>query len=202
MAGIHRYLEDLGELVVQEKKEILVVRSPTVDLLCKRFEEFLSQSEKMLGVRFSIDDEYDEIYTSALNYIRGAKYSSKDINVFSIKIKEYESEPNFVRVVGAFISVLIDNSEENSFEVVTEHLTRKMLSLGYLNKKRLIVNGDLGVYTGLCMKQGQLIINGNTGYYLGFMACGGEIYVNGEIEKISANCKAKIYQRGKQVWPR
>ncbi len=231
MVEISDYLTGLEEQVVQEEKEIEVIENPFVDKLCSEFEDVMSKivphnyqysdvywvsMHHLEGIYFQLNDRYVEFI-----------YSAENIRDFSIELKKYEDISKytgkflFYPDVGLFLSAAVNACKETDFEVITEHLSEPLHFLGSRNKKNLTVKGNAGenageymedgVLTikgnvgdncGRLMKGGKIVIEGNTGKELGGDSEGGEIHVSGKIEGIDTYCKAKIYRRGKLVWPK
>ncbi len=194
MAEINDYLNGLEEQSIQEESKILVVRTPVVEEICMRYKSWLDQAVNNW-------DYWHQIDTFTSKSIKGLRYSSKDILNFSIYMKEYESHKDFYKS-GVFISMLINNSEENDFVIITGHLIKKLFWLGFDNSKNIVVRGSAGDLTGMDMRSNILTITGNVGTRSGLYSRGGEIHICGNIGEISPPCKAKIYQNGELIWPR
>ncbi len=243
MSELEKYLKDLGEQGNQEENKIKIVETPELVKLCAQFGEFLRSKYD------TVKKDEDEIkYNLAGVLVREINYTAKDVLSFSIKLKEYENRENFSRVTGLFLAALTNNSEEENFNIITEHLSNQFTLLGYENKKNLTIlgdtwdgvgfklrngkitiMGDVGMNSGSDMTGGELIIEGNAGDligpdmtggvirvkknakgWVGALSNGGEIYVDGELENTlrgrlaiekSGRSKAKIYHKGKQIWP-
>ncbi len=212
--ALNEYLKELEEQKVQEESKIQVVinPNPVLDIIYDRYEQWLG-----VGVcaGFGHSDEYD-----ATPLIKDLKYSVKDVRAFSFRMNAHEKLDHF-DISGYFLSSLIDNCEGNNFEVITSFLSMNIWYFGCKNFKNSTVIGNLGGGFGYCMRDGVLEIrgntgtspgwkmtggvikiNGNTGPLVGENSEGGEIYVNGRIESISDDCKAKVFHKGVQIWPK
>jgi hypothetical protein len=163
--------------------------------------------EALLKVRLKDDpkeSELDFIILPALNYpvflraIRGLKYTSKDIEKFSIQLAEFQNTEDFTFKAGHFLSALINKSPESDFIIHTRHLDVKIEHLGWSNTKNIVIEGDSGdllasfmlkgritvkgnsgMFTCYGMKKGEIVINGDSGPSLGWHMKGGEITVKG-----------------------
>lgn len=67
---------------------------------------------------------------------------------------------------------------------------------------KIIVRGDVIAATGASMIYGEIIVKGSAGVLTGDNAEGGIIRVNGNIKAIHPRCKARIYLKDKQIWPK
>ncbi len=158
------YLKELGKQEVQKEKRIKIVRNPILNLLFKKCQKWL--------------DKNAQSYKSAMEAIERVEYSSKDVKDLSLKLKELEEHKSF-SWSGVFLSALINNSNEENFEVVTEHVFGEISWLGYDNKKNILVTGDCGSWTGHKMREGKITVSANTANSTGNKMIGGEILVKG-----------------------
>lgn len=122
----------------------------------------------------NIGGEYDKI----LQLIGDIGYSSKDVEKFSIGLVEFEEDDCF-RTVGLFLSALINNCKDNDFVIHTQNLRWLINSLGFRNTKNIVVNGNVGRFTGDDMQGGSIVVNGHTEIWLGVRMKGGSITVKG-----------------------
>jgi hypothetical protein len=107
------------------------------------------------------------------------KYSSKDIEKFSLTLSRYKDPKYFNPAVGIFLSYLINNSEDKEFVVHTNHLEDSIQGIGYSNSKEIIIKGNSGSNLGRDMKSGKIIVDGDTQEDIGHNMSGGSIEVNG-----------------------
>ncbi|MDP2628921.1 MAG: hypothetical protein Q8P15_03425, partial [Nanoarchaeota archaeon] len=129
--------------------------------------------------------------------VKEFKYSSKDVRDFSIQLKKYENEFLFSQKAGLILSALINNSTEESFEVVTEHLTKLPHFLGRVNTKNMVVFGNGGFTFGYHMENGNVTVKGNTDGSLGSEMRNGEILVEGNSDDVGFEMKGgKIEVKG------
>ncbi len=218
MAGIEQYLQELGEQKVQEELKIVVAENPTVDLLCDKLKEWLQKLEPLRTV--SIPRNYS--YFRKL--FRGLTYSPQDIRGLSLKLGEFEKY-EFFCVSGLFFSYLINKSKDKDFDMMLPKLDKVLEYLGYNNEKNLtifgdycarvgqgmkkgkiIVKGHTSHSTGIGMRGGKIIVEGSTGSHTGEDSTGGKIYINGASREdiqatLSTFSKARIYRKGRLVWP-
>lgn len=95
------------------------------------------------------------------------RYSAKDVERFSIALAEFQDEKYFDIKVGLFLSALINKGKDKDYVIHTSHLFKPPNVLGYLNRKNITVNGDVGDWAGQRMKRGTIIVNGNAGGCVG-----------------------------------
>ncbi len=194
MAEITDYLNGLGEQDIKES-EILVFNNPNIEEIEELYKEWSEIREYWT----------DKRYNNALALLKKKTFTAKDIKDFSFTLKKYENQPDF-HGIGIFLSALINTSVDGVFEIFTNHLNNTIEWFGGFNEgKNITVAGSTGSATGYEMKNGKLIISGSVGDSTGSHATGGEIYVSGKIggiqKEVISRCKAKIYQKGVQIWP-
>ena len=108
--------------------------------------------------------------------------NSKDVEIFSLLLGNYQDKRQFSRTSGAYLSALINNSDDEEFKIHTKYLVNPPESLGHGNSgKRIVVEGNVGNYLGSYMKDGKIIVQGNVGRDLGSHMKDGEIVVNGDV---------------------
>ncbi len=136
-------------------------------------------------VRQSLMEEYND----ALILIKNINYSSKEVGLFSVLLKElYEKlDPHdlaylqFGRKVGFFLSALINNGSESDYSIHIGHAI-KVEYLGYRNNKNIIVTGNSYFGLGHNMLSGSIQLNGNGGHAVGVQMHGGIIIVEGNTQ--------------------
>ncbi len=67
-----------------------------------------------------------------------------------------------------------------------KHLSKRLNSVGYRNKKNVRVIGDVGMFPGSHMSGGQLIIEGNAGHIVGSDFHNGILIIKGNVEGVLA----------------
>ncbi len=211
MAEINDYLKGLNEQVVQSEKEIVVVENPVVVQLCEKLEEWFDKTR--IGVMS------DTAFSIAHDIIGNFHFSAKTIEQFCFELSKYEQDGLFI-YTGVFLSALTETSKDDYFKLFIKTRS-KIKQIGYRNKKNIKVFGNAGDSFGAYMEKGVLCIAGSVDDFLGYSlnggkikvlgnaggatgndSLGGSIYVSGNIKQICPSCMAKVYKKGKQVWPR
>jgi len=150
--------------------------------------------------------------------IKDLRITPRDIEQFSIAMKEYEHEESFSEKAGHFLSFFINHSRSRRFMVQTAHLDRPIDRFGFENRKHVTIKGSLGHRAGDSMKggtvvvegnvgneagvscKGRLVIKGNAGGRLGeFMSDHGIIEIEGEFDSLGESARGRIYHKGKPV---
>ncbi|MBU4501564.1 MAG: hypothetical protein KKA79_03165 [Nanoarchaeota archaeon] len=119
---------------------------------------------------------YDAFYDISEGLVRGLEYGLKDVEELSKRIK-LETEKH--RKLGIYLSALV-NKIITENDVVTLNLEEELDGIGmYLQKGKLIVEGNAYDYTGCGMEGGKLIVEGNVHDATGISMKGGELVVKG-----------------------
>ncbi len=126
-------------------------------------------------------------YPQLSGKIKELEYSAKDVEAFSLALAEFQGEENFSKKAGLFLSVLINNGQENEFIIHTAHLSEPVQFIGNGNTKNIIVKGDTGNCVGHMMESGAIIVEGNSGDMAGMEMTGGAITVMGNAGKDIGN---------------
>ena len=134
--------------------------------------------------------------------------SAEDIEKFSKLLKPFQTLENFDFLAGLYLSSLINNSVDSDFRISLSSEEKRIRSLGYLNKKNIIVNGNIyGIgslisgnieVTGDCEEikniyGGNILVRGNCDYP-GQCMTGGFVEVLGD-----ASCVGSSSSRGKII---
>jgi len=122
---------------------------------------------------------YSGDYLVALAAIEGISISSRDVERFCVLLIEHQDEPIFHLKSGLFLSALINSSNDNEFHLSTQHLKERICNLGYRNKKKIIIDGNLGFNVGIEMKKGVILVRGDTYDGVGDKMEGGSIIICG-----------------------
>ncbi|MBI4919467.1 hypothetical protein HY837_06030 [archaeon] len=188
--NIENYLEGLGEQNVQEVKEIVVVKNPVSDVLCKIFKDWLdAQKLPTFGGYFN------DIYTDAIKQVKEFSYTAKDIKEFSIKMKVCEKDNDFY-VSGLFLAALINESKEENFEIITEHLRKDIYYMGFRLKKGTVTISGNATMPGVQMEGGCMIVKGNV-EDLGGLIKGGKMVVEGDLSSTRGFENLELHVNGK-----
>jgi len=110
---------------------------------------------------------------------RNLMFRAKDLETFSIAMADLQDDIDFLRKAGFFLSALINQSDDKEFVIHTSHLSRPIDSLGYCNKKIVIVNGDVGDLVGAHMRAGTILVEGNASDSAGSYMKGGSLDIKG-----------------------
>ncbi|NYZ74372.1 hypothetical protein H0O00_04475 [Candidatus Micrarchaeota archaeon] len=153
-----------------------------------------------------IMDVDEAVYRKAVDMTKRTHYSSRDVERFSVALKEFEDEDNprsdieLQNNAGIFLSALINNGNDSDYVIHTAHLTVPLDFIGYQNTKNVTVNGDAGRWAGDSMQGGTVTVNGNAGAALGREMKGGEIHINGEMVMVADFMRhGKIFHKGKLI---
>ena len=145
-------------------------------------------------------DQFDEIYWYTHNpldrMVRGIDYSAKDVMNLSLALSEFREEKNFGSYAGLFISTLVNNSPEQEFTIITEHLV-PIHFLGFKNRKAITIRGDVGLAVGYEMKGGTITVTGNAGAQIGAGMESGTIHLEGSFDAVpNPQGTGSIYHKG------
>jgi len=136
-------------------------------------EELLDLSKEFLQTRKGF---YQNWYNQAIKLTRGIRYSLKDVEGLSRKIR-VENEKS--RDLGMYLSALI-NKVITENDKITLTLEEKLNFIGtYQEKGTITVEGDANDHTGYGMKGGKITVKGDAEYYTGRWMQGGELTVKG-----------------------
>ncbi|MBI4918892.1 hypothetical protein HY837_03115 [archaeon] len=185
---LEQYLQSLGQQKQVDEKDLQVTPNPTLDLLCRTFENWLKQGPSC---------------SKAEVMIKELHYTAKDVTDFSVRIKQYEETPGFEINAGEFLSYMINLSPEQDFVVITQHLNKKISRLGTDNNKNITVVGSLGGETAIGMESGRIEVQGNSGRCTGDSMRGGILVIRGDVgSRLGAHSVnvngAEIYVEGKK----
>jgi len=227
-------------------KEQRVVHPPTVMKASRRFGMYKKENEKKVRNVDIVKDEVIEnikkiwieagdkscfaIYLAwegyyrsviyALDFPKSRDYSPKDVEKFCLLLSEFQNERDFTAKAGLFLSALINNRNSTEYVLHTSHFPEPLCCIGYRNKKRIMVNGDVGDFVGNYMEGGMIVVEGNADKWagsdmkdgiikikgrarecVGRLMQGGEIRVDGG-EYVSPDediFKGRIYHKGKLI---
>lgn len=215
-----------------KKDEPMLVRTATVkerktlQQLKKAFEEFcrylhedaIDDSERH-GSR-DIDREY---HRKASQLVGGIRYTTKDVEGFSLSLAEFEGAGWQREAPGRFLSVLISNGHEKDYRIHVQDTAIPVAWLGSYNRKNIEVFGDVSDFfcyamegghvtlhgnvcgggAGQRMKNGTIVVEGNVLGPFGRGMEGGEVMINGKCDLIGlagGHMKGgRIYHKGELV---
>ena len=124
------------------------------------------------------DGDYPEI----LALVKDMTYSTKDVELFSIALAEFQDEELFAEKAGLFLSALINGGAETNYIVHTKHLEKELWFLGYQNTKNIRIKGNAGSSAFDTMETGVVIVEGNCGQVFAKSMKGGTIIINGDAQ--------------------
>ncbi len=165
---LDRYQKRFGRQEPRDTRPIEVTPNPVVDEICRRYTEWAPG-------RRGTDEE---VYSATLDFLKDIKPTSRDVRDFSLRLRKCGIAEVF-GINGTFLSALIELSSDENFDVLTEGLPDWIFALGYRNRKRIVVYGDFGGWTGSRMTDGEIIVRGNVWDYAGYQMEGGKIRVEG-----------------------
>ena len=127
------------------------------------------------------------------------KYSSRDVEKFSLALVEFQDEEDFRYKAGIFLSSLINNGKDGDYVIHTRYLDKKIHWLGFMNRKNIVIEGNVGHFLGAFMEGGTIVLNGNCGDDLGHFMAGGSIILNGAFAQPGQIFGGAIYFSGKII---
>lgn len=165
------------------------------------WEDAVQDSEKS-GTR-DIDKER---YLKAVEAVKHLKYSSRDVEKFSILLadfKEFKDKLNrngkysgFGDMAGFFLSALINNGKDREYRIITQHLELDIWWLGVENTKNIRIEGNV-MNPGFRMKSGTIIVEGDVKDHVGQLMEGGNITVEGNAHAAGVHMKGgKLHIKG------
>ncbi len=177
MSNLEDYLKKIGEQKENTELPSKYINNPNIDKICEKYEGWLKKT-----VHFALPA--DELYLA--NALDNFRCNAKDIKEFSLTLKKYEKLPGFCWS-GIFLSALINNSKEENFDIILEHLFTNIDYMGYKNIKNIKITGNVGCWAGDTMQKGLLTISGNTRENAGNNLCGGTIIIEGSTEEYAGS---------------
>jgi len=164
-------IDSLGRENEQGKDRKIEVRTDG------KLEELVIEFEEVLANKRIKNFYSEKVYKRRT--LSSLKYSSKDIEKFSLLLERYHDLRYFDERVGLFLSSLINYSEDKDFVLHTYSLTNDPEYIGYLNFKNITVKGNAGDWLGYEMKKGKIIVEGDLGHDGGYFMRGGLIEIKG-----------------------
>ena len=157
MSMLNKFINGLGKQQERKTDEIKVEKDVVLEQLVGVYCDWLREQKTL---------SWKSDYSLGLNKINGLEYSCKDITKLCLKLKDYEQKERFERS-GLFLSALINNCKDLEFLLLTDHLKKEIICIGYKNFKNIIIQGNTGRGTGWHMQEGIIKVQGNTGYDTG-----------------------------------
>ncbi len=179
---------------IQTKK--IHFQSSSLPVLIGLYEKWIHNLEKM-GPVSGLSDKVNHCenfiyqdnppgqgYTSAARLLSHAKYSPEDITALSLQLEKYEQLETF-SCSGSFLSAAVrihqsKTAYSGTYHIITEHLQKKLHSLGFANEKsNIVIQGSTGDNTCDQMNGGRIQIFGNIGKYSFHNFSGGNAVIYG-----------------------
>lgn len=163
-------------------------------------------------------------YSEAVKYVQSLNYDQDDIEEFCGELDGSTKVPYVIEgPAGIYVSALVNQLSEDRVVLRLKDYQKKFHLLGYRLPvgKTLIIQGDIGDFTGTglaggclvvegsagnwCgagMLQGEIRVAGTAGWKTGEWMKAGEIHVEGWIRGVGQNILGgRIYEQGKLVSP-
>jgi hypothetical protein len=163
-------------------------------------------------------------YSAALKSLQDLSYDQDDIEDFCADIDNSDKIPYIISgPAGIYVSALINNAKEDRMVLRLEDYEQTYHFLGYRlpEGKTLVLQGNVGDFTGASLSGGHLVVEGSTGNWCGAgmtrgeilvtgftglntgeQMRGGEIHVDGRIRSVGRTIfGGRIYQRGQLIAP-
>lgn len=201
---------------------ILKQKEETLQRILRGYENLLKNEAKDL-VWLMQYSTVIKAYNIAEDAIRDIEYTAEDIEEFCYALDRTDQIPYLITgPAGVYISALCNYAKESEIVLRLQDLGIKINLLGYRlpEGKRLIVEGNLGDFTGISleggelivegstknytgagMKRGRIIVRNNVGFNTGHGMTGGEILVGGRIKGLGKIVGGKIYEKDQLIFP-
>jgi hypothetical protein len=163
-------------------------------------------------------------YTLAEKVVKELEYKAEDIEDFCYELDTTDKIPYLITgPAGIYISALCNYAKEEEIVLKLNDLKTQVNLLGYRLPvdKKVVVEGNLGDFTGIGMEGGELLVEGNAknytgagmksgrikiakniGLHTGEWMMGGEIFVGGRVRGMGKIVDGKVYENEKLIYPR
>ncbi|RLA83612.1 MAG: hypothetical protein DRG31_05950 [Deltaproteobacteria bacterium] len=201
---------------------ILKTKEETLGQILKGYESLLKNEAKDL-VWLMQYSTVIKAYSIAEEAIKDINYTAEDIEEFCYALDKTDQIPYLITgPAGVYISALCNHAKEQEIVLRLQDLGIKINLIGYRlpEGKRLVVEGNVGDftgigldggelvvegsaknYTGAGMKRGRIVVRNNVGFNTGHGMTGGEIVVGGRIKGLGKIVGGKIYEKGQLIFP-
>jgi formylmethanofuran dehydrogenase subunit C len=125
-----------------------------------------------------VKQEFDRVMEPEILVLKDMNYSPADVEKVSIAIASLQEENDDVDKRGLFLSALVNFGKDEEYKLFTKNL-EPLLLLGFLNNKRIIVDGFGGCELGVEMIGGEIVLFGDADYGAGNDMKGGKIIIKG-----------------------
>ena len=202
---------------------IIQSRDRVMSDIIKGYEKLLEEEVKEL-VWLVQYNTVIKAYTLAEKAVKEFDYRAEDIEEFCYELDTTDKIPYLITgPAGIYISALCNYAKEEEISLKLNDLKTQINLLGYRLPvgKKVVVEGNLGDFTGIGMEGGELIVEGNAknytgagmksgrvriskniGLHTGEWMMGGEIHVGGRVRGMGKIVDGKVYEDEKLIYPR
>jgi hypothetical protein len=202
--------------------KILKSKEETLYTILKGYEDLLKNEAKDL-VWLMQYSTVIKAYSIAEKGIADIEYTAEDIEEFCYALDNSDQIPYLITgPAGVYISALCNHAQEEEIYLHLRDLGVNINLVGYRLpvEKKLIVEGNVGDftgigldggeliiegsgknYTGAGMKRGRIIVRHNLGFNTGHGMTGGELIVGGRIKGLGKIVGGKVYERDQLIFP-
>jgi hypothetical protein len=202
---------------------IIQSRDRVMSNIVKGYEKLLEEEVKEL-VWLVQYNTVIKAYTLAEKAVKEFDYRAEDIEEFCYELDTTDKIPYLITgPAGIYISALCNYAKEEEISLKLNDLKTQINLLGYRLPvgKKVVVEGNLGDFTGIGMEGGELMVEGNAknytgagmksgrvgiskniGLHTGEWMMGGEIHVGGRVRGMGKIVDGKVYEDEKLIYPR
>ena len=202
--------------IVKEKQEI-------VDSILKGYLQIVETEAKDF-VWLTEQSRVLKTYNTAVEQIQGLQYDPDDIEEFCSELDSSSKIPYMIEgPAGIYLSALVNQLDDDRIVLRLRDFEKRFHLAGYRlpTGKTLVIQGDVGDFTGASLTGGQLVVEGSVGNWCGAgMLKGeisiagsagwktgewmkaGEIHVQGYVQSVGQNIfGGKVTERGRLIFP-
>jgi hypothetical protein len=202
---------------------IIQSRDRVMSDIIKGYEKLLEEEVKEL-VWLVQYNTVIKAYTLAEKVVKEMEYKAEDIEDFCYELDTTDKIPYLITgPAGIYISALCNYAKEEEIILKLNDVKTQINLLGYRLPvgKKVVVEGNLGDFTGIGMEGGELIVEGNAknytgagmksgriritkniGLHTGEWMMGGEVFVGGRVRGMGKIVDGKVYEDDKVIYPR
>jgi len=202
---------------------IIQSRDRVMSNIVKGYEKLLEEEVKEL-VWLVQYNTVIKAYTLAEKAVKEFDFRAEDIEEFCYELDTTDKIPYLITgPAGIYISALCNYAKEEEISLKLNDLKTQINLLGYRLPvgKKVVVEGNLGDFTGIGMEGGELMVEGNAknytgagmksgrigiskniGLHTGEWMMGGEIHVGGRVRGMGKIVDGKVYEDEKLIYPR
>src|SRR5512143_3385796 len=137
-------------------------------------------------------------YEVAERYVKEIEYAAEDIEDFCFALENTQKIPYLIPgPAGIYISALCNYANEEEIILKLSELKTEINLLGFRlpKRKRLMIEGDTGDFTGIGLEGGELVIEGNSKNWTGAGMSGAQILI-----KKNVGCHAGEWMMGGEIF--